>query len=377
MNKNQFKSYLGKLDGCSGRCSGEAWVSEPPEVQLTEAQQQVQYAFTGINRNGKPEFEIPAASVINFKSAFAEKGLCTGPTFTAGLACHFSCSYCYVAAQLSRNPAVLRITKETGLSFDQLSIVKETPLSVLKRQLFDSRGCLRKVANQFHVIFGSPVVDVAANLETARRTVELCRFILEHTNWHIRLLSKSVLLLEVACELSAFKDRLILGFSTGTLNEPLAAATEKGTSRVSARIKALHWLQNNGFRTFGMLCPILPVENVEEYIAAAVQVLQVDRLEHVWAEVLNARGNSLRRTVEALAKADHLEVAVAVEQIAQDRVMWERSARRTFDALCGHVPRKKLRFLQYVQPGTLEWWWDHVQNGAILLGSQVRPQERR
>lgn len=37
--------------------------------------------------NAKPVIEIAARTIINFKSAFKEKLLCDGPTFSTGTAC--------------------------------------------------------------------------------------------------------------------------------------------------------------------------------------------------------------------------------------------------------------------------------------------------
>lgn len=54
------------------------------------------------------------------------------------------------------------------------------------------------------VIYASPLVDVAGNLELVRETVEICRVILELTNWQIRLLSKSNLLPKIAEGLEAW-----------------------------------------------------------------------------------------------------------------------------------------------------------------------------
>src|SRR3974390_2814723 len=106
-----------------------------PNVTLTEAQAKASYRRDGARQNGKPAFQIPTRKVLSLRSAFVHKKLCDGPTFTFGLSCPFSCSFCYVEAQLSRHSAILRITKETGLRFAQMVANKEDPLPVLKRQL--------------------------------------------------------------------------------------------------------------------------------------------------------------------------------------------------------------------------------------------------
>ena len=124
------------------------------------------------------------------------------------------------------------------------------------------------------------------------------------------VLSKSSLLPELAKLIpEKFKHRMIYGFSTGTLDDALCNSFEKGTPLVSKRIKSLHWLQDNGYRTFGMLCPILPQENYDEYAARAAEAIRVDRCEHVWAEVINLRGDSFTATCEALENDGFLKEA--------------------------------------------------------------------
>ena len=111
-------------------------------------------------------------------------------------------------------------------------------------------------------------------MELVRETAEICSVILELTDWDIRLLSKSNLLPKLAVSLGMLppwervfksKERIIYGVSTGTLDDNLAQAFEQGCPLVSKRIQSLHWLQDNGFRTFGMICPSLPFEDGWEY----------------------------------------------------------------------------------------------------------------
>jgi len=58
---------------------------------------------------------------------------------------------------------------------------------------------------------------------------------------------------------------------------------------------ALHWLQDNGYRTLVMLCPSLPQEDYDAFSRRISEAVRVDRCEHVWAEILNARGESMRK----------------------------------------------------------------------------------
>lgn len=128
-----------------------------------------------------------------------------------------------------------------------------------------------------------------------KETVEVCKLILEHTNWQIRLLSKSNLLPSLAHMIDdQWKHRMIYGVSTGTLDDKLAKAFERGTALVSKRIESLHQLQDEGYRTFGMICPSLPQDNYDKFAKEITRAIRVDKCEHVWAEVINLRGKSSR-----------------------------------------------------------------------------------
>ena len=214
-------------------------------------------------------------------------------------------------------------------------------------------------------------VYCAANLALARQTVEACEIILGLTNWHIRLLSKSNLLPVIATALAKYRDRLIFGVSTGTLDDGLAASFERGTALVSTRLESPHWLPDNGFRTFGMLCPSLPQEDYHACAARMAAVIRMDRCEHVWGEVMNMRGRSLTDTVEALRAGVYHEEAQRLVEVCGPgtRTAWEAYARASFEAHARHIPAEKLRFLQYVTSASCRWWTDKRQDGAIVLGA--------
>jgi DNA repair photolyase len=222
------------------------------------------------------------------------------------------------------------------------------------------------------VIYASPLVDVAANMDLVRETIEICRTILELTGWHIRLLSKSNLLPKVAEALADFRDRMIFGVSTGTLDDELARAYEQGAPKVSKRIESLRWLQENGFRTFGMICPSLPLRDAADYRDFAencAKELRTERCEHVWAEVINVRGESMVRTCAALREAGFSEEANRLERVSTDKVAWEDYARQTFEAHAKIYKNQpgKLRFLQYVNKASRPYWEARETDGAVLL----------
>jgi DNA repair photolyase len=323
--------------------------------------------------NGKPVFEIEVHEIINFVSAFSHKLLCDGLTFSLGSACVYRCAFCYVESMLRKHPAIKKLATELarrGLNFEDVVIIRYAALDIMLEQLTISKP-KRVDLQKFAVIFSSPLVDPAPTVAMAKQTAEACLIILQLTNWDIRLLSKSNLLPYVAQQIpERFKHRLIFGVSTGTLDDRLAKSFEEGTPLVSKRLESLHWLQDNGYRTFGMICPSLPQNDYHRFARDMAAALRIERVEHVWAEVLNVRGRSTPRTLEALRRGGYLEEAKQVESVCGrgKKSAWEQYARQTFLAHADCIPASKLRYLQYVKAATLPWWSQQTGRGAVLLG---------
>jgi DNA repair photolyase len=335
---------------------------------------------------GKPVFTVPAKTVINFKSKFDKKLLCDGITFTAGSACVYSCAFCYVEDMMRKQQ---EWNSKHGVTGDHFSHVvrRANAVEIARKQLL-SKGYVRNGKPFFRgekkVIYASPTVDVAANMELVKETVEICKVILELTNWDIRLLSKSNLLPKVAEALEKWsahghqnpdsKSRIIYGVSTGTLDDRIARAFEQGTPLVSKRIESLHWLQDNGFRTFGMICPSLPQEDYIQFAKEIYQAIRGERCEGYWTEVINLRGESFDRTVKALKDSGFNHDAGELREVSLNKLAWEAYARATFSAhaevLRGQKSpdgAPKLKHLQYVTKDTRDWWAARQNEGAILL----------
>jgi len=302
--------------------------------------------------------------IINLQSGFAEKQLCDGPTFTAGDACVYSCAFCFTES--------MGTTKGITESHTESIVRRRNPLQVLANQLLHPNGKPKyNDPTDQRVIYGSPLVDVAANIELCKETIEICKFILTTTHWQIRLLSKSNLLPYIAKALNEYKNRVIYGVSTGTPDNNLAKAFECGTALVSKRIESLHWLQDNGFRTYGMLCPSLPYSTTEEYETLSRDLnnlIRSDKCEQVWGEVINVRGESMERTCDALITSGYEKEAKLLREVTEDQEKWEQYSRKTFEAHTKYCPKDKLRYLQYIKPETVAWWKEKESEGAVLLG---------
>lgn len=312
---------------------------------------------------GNKPVTLIVRKILNLQSGFSEKLLCDGPTFTAGDGCVYSCAFCYTGA----------MGTTTGIVSDHMASVvrRKNAETVLLSQLTIKGKPKFTDPTDKRVVYSSPLVDVAATVELAKETIELCKIILSNTSWEIRLLSKSNLLPFIAKALPEYKERLIFGVSTGTPSDALAKAFEQGTALVSKRIQSLHWLQDNGFRTFGMICPSLPYATDSEYDDFSLEVvekLRIDKCEHVWAEVINVRGESMELTCKALTSAGFSTEAKLLRQVSTSPTDWEEYARKTFLAHAKNIPASKLRFLQYVNNANVAWWLEKEPLGAVLLG---------
>lgn len=349
--------------------------------------------------NGKPVFRVPVKTVLNLHSGFETKLLCDGPALALGDACAYSCSFCYVPAIYQKLDRVRALLEREGLKHEDVVIIREAAIDVLRGQLLHPGG-QRKFPDESdrRVVYSSPADDVAANMDLVRATFEACKLILAHTNWQIRLLSKSNLLPKLAAMLVEWATseldeealrttvemvyaRMIFGVSTGTLDDKLASVFEEGTPNVTKRIESLHVLQDNGFRTFAMVCPSLPMGSIDKYQAFAHEAkmrLRYEKCEHVWAEVINLRGDSFKRTYKALNDAGFDRLAYLIDKVSHDSDAWETYNRETFlahalvcDSLVG-----KLRYLTYVKDANRGWWEKNISRGAVILSAKPEPKER-
>ena len=337
------------------------------------------------NIHGKPVVKSNTR-ILNTNSGFGKKGLCDGPTFTAGTSCVFTCIYCFVFSMLGKYRFVRDSLAQVKKSFQQAVIRRADAPARLRKELQSHRS----LSQQSLVIYGSPLVDVAPTMELAQETIEICKVILEETRWTIRLLSKSPLLIYVARGIPAqWKARVIFGISTGTLDDTIARAIEPDAPLVTKRLLALRKLQTEGFRTFAMLCPVLPVADrskdqaaantvaAQAFAEKAAELIDFSRCEHVWAEPINAKDKDLFNRVisgvlkraQTVSAEDSATLRKAADRltVVQNKALWEDYARSLFLALAPIVPAGKLRFLQYVTKPTEGWWQSQMPSGAMPL----------
>jgi DNA repair photolyase len=337
---------------------------------------------TDENMAGKPVFKTPSKTALAMSKEFAHKTLTSGPMMNLGDACAYDCTYCFNEACAAKRFA--KPLRAAGLEFQDIvsrrcANTGESILTVLDENL--ATPTWRKRFNEHHVLFTSSTVDPAPNAELLEETAQAILRILKLNRWHIRVLSKSTNLPRLARRLEELypgaRERLIFGVSTGTLDDKVARAIEVGTPLVTKRIKSLRQLQDEGFRTFGMICPSLPQHDYRAFSDAICEAVRVDRCEHVWAEPINVRGKSFVRTIAALRGAglDDEADSLATVSGTGTGAAWDDYAKATFVAHAHNVPPEKLRFLHYPTKLSLPWWREQVQHGAVLLGKLAHDTE--
>ena len=324
----------------------------------------------------KPVYLSPSHTSISWSDAFSHKKLTTGPVMNLGDACVYSCAYCYVEA--SSQGRFAEFLHGEGLGFQDIVIRRcgrdgaTTAIDTLGRQL--GRKLWRNRAAKFETCFTSSTVDPAPNSELMEETAQAIALVLARTRWDVRVLSKSANLPRLAARVVELapdaKKRMILGVSTGTSDDKLGRAVERGTALVSKRIESLHELQDGGFRTFGMICPSLPQADYEAFSKAMCKAIRAEKCEHVWAEPINVRGKSFGKTIEALEDAGFDAEAAALRAVSGRGKSEARDdyAKQTFLAHAANIPPEKLRFLHYPSKKSLPWWNGQRHRGAVLLG---------
>ena len=259
--------------------------------------------------------------------------------------CHFGCTFCYVPAMVTKQKGVQDILKE-GYGWDEISHyrTKENLVKCVERDL-------KKIepGDKRTVIFCT-TCDPCATEGHADITISAIRLIMKSSDLQVRVLSKSTLILEIAKELDDYRERIMYGLSTGTIRPEISDCIEGNASPILERIKTLEFLQNTGYRTYGMLCPILPSEM--PHLRKLVEAINPNQCEYIWVEALNVRGKSLVKTRDHLKQCGLDEDAISLEKMMGNKSGWRDYAKDLFlkarEELKEHGASEKLRYLQYV-----------------------------
>ena len=131
---------------------------------------------------------------------------------------------------------------------------------------------------------------------------------------------------------------------------------EENASPIKERKKLLKKAHRMGFRTYMMLCPLLPSiadnpKQIDDYIKFAESI----GAEEIFSEAVNARGRGLILTQEALEKHGYHKEAEAIK-VVRKRAGWSQYTydliRNLQSSVKKHSDVSKLKFLLY--PNNLE-----------------------
>lgn len=238
----------------------------------------------------------PTKRLIVRSPGFEKKALATHKIDLMGL-CGFGCQYCS-----SNDGNFLRINRkrfadETAKQLGERMIPAQAPALT-----FEFRDVLTRLDEQLagkdrlwgegKVLMVSQLTDAfSPRLVKQGVTMGALKRILERTSFTIRILTKSAAVARADfIELfRAYRSRVIVGCSIGTLDDEWSRAVEVGTSTPAARVRAIRQLQSDGIRTYGMLCPVFPA--YAKKVGEILDGLRSHMLETVWVEPYNDRNN--------------------------------------------------------------------------------------
>jgi len=292
---------------------------------------------------------------------FNEKGLASY-SVNLGNICEFGCSYCYVPSITLKQKTVQDVLKK-GYTVDDISSYRPRN-NVLECVAKD----LKKISSDDNnYVFFCTTCDPCATEEHTETTIDAIRLIMEGSSLQVRVLSKSALITRVAKSLIDYKERITYSLSTGTASSPISKAIEERASSITDRVHALQWLQDKGFRTYGMICPVLPseVDNLKQLL----DQVRPDLCEGVWGEAVNVRGRSLENTLNKLKEAGLEEDAKELQWVMGNKKVWIEYAKNLFLGFQKEMRDRelldKLHFLQYVSKHDREFY--EGNSGAVCL----------
>lgn len=311
--------------------------------------------------NKKNKFYYSGKTGIARTEAFEKKGLAEY-SINIGNICEFGCTFCYVPSVTSKQKVVRDIIDQgyklnEFCSYRYKTNVLSCVNSDIKKIRFDDN----------RTVFLCTTCDPCATMDHADTSIKIIKLIVDQSNLQVRVLSKSILLKEIAKELSPYRDRVVYSLSTGTTLETISRAIEESASNILARIQTLHWLQDNNYRTYGMICPVIPseVNNAKQLL----DQIRPELCEDVWVEAVNVRGKSLVNTYNKLTATGLEEHAEELKRVMGNRSNWIEYSKKLFFGFQGEMRLRgllnKLHFLQYVSKYDRAFF--EGQPGAVCL----------
>lgn len=282
--------------------------------------------------------------------------------------CGFGCSYCssnegnylrinrarfakMTAEQTALGAALPATSPE--LSFRWADFEQRLDEQLAGAERGHRRNAREKKFGAGHTLVFSQLTDAFSPWAVAEGLTErTLDKVFRKTAFRVRVLTKSAI---VGTDrwvklFNNWRHKVIVGLSIGTLDDTWARRVEVGTSSPTARIKALHRLQDAGVQTYGMLCPIFPDALNRDGVERLVEAIRPERCETVWSEPYNDRANW--RHVAAGYTDERARNSVARMFLGDEaRLHWSQYAWhlyvRVHSALAKHGAADKHRYLLY------------------------------
>ncbi len=255
---------------------------------------------------------------ISATPEFERKGLATHAV-NVGLGCGHQCSYCSSPSLRCRLPAYGELQiNPYGSGFAVIDPKSADRISKDKPKLTADNTVMLSTCDDAW----SPE---ARKYGVGRKCMEV---LLKETTARVRVLTKSS---EVKDDLDVAKGsegRVMVGLSTGIpcSREDVAKAVEPNASSIKDRLQALKQAKDQGFGTYAMLCPCLPlVADTEAALTVMFKSVNDCGVSDIWLEPVNARGMALKNTAMALRLAGLKAEADAVDAIRKEEV-WSKYA---------------------------------------------------
>lgn len=138
--------------------------------------------------------------------------------------------------------------------------------------------------------------------------------ILGEPGWTVRILTKCCAVEDDFDLIEKYKERIIFGMSTTMVDEQISDIVEYGASPQNKRLELMRKAKKNGFRVFGMLCPIMPSALRNDYEVLFRNIADLEP-ESIFAEPINPRGNALTSISLISKKKNHPELAASIDFI--------------------------------------------------------------
>ena len=285
----------------------------------------------------------PLKTGINHTPEFFKKGLCSH-SVNPGIKCGHDCLYCSTGAMMRMHPA-FKACGENPFHHGYSICDPSTPDRVSKdAQKFRKPGLVQL----------STICDAWAPEAGRHKLGKRClQAILAEPGWSVRILTKNISVMNDFDLVERYRDRVLVGISITATTDKNAVikVLEPNASSIIQRTLAMLAAANRGFRTYAMLCPLMPsIADDPKPIDRLVEFASHINAEEIFAEPINPRGPALKDCQEALELAGYEKEAKAFQKIRK-RKNWSHYVvnlvKNVQQSVRKHSDISKLRFLLY------------------------------